>query len=161
VTRTEPRPDTDDKLASRDRRWLAVALEEARKAGADVPVGAVVVRDQEIVGRGHNQREATGDPTAHAEIVALRQAAKKTGNWRLSGTTLYTTLEPCPMCAEAIIQSRVSRLVFGAYDPASGAAGSAFNLFIAGRIFPIPEVLGGIREADCQRLLTDFFRQKR
>jgi len=165
VTSTDSRPDKDRKRlpahADRDRRWLSAALAEATKTGADVPVGAVIVRDEAIVGRGHNQREATGDPSAHAEIVALRQAAQETGSWRLNGATIYTTLEPCPMCAEAIIQSRVSRLVFGAYDPASGAAGSAFNLFIPGRIFPIPEVVGGIREADCQRLLTDFFRRSK
>src|SRR5262249_29580408 len=104
------------------------------------------------------EREATGDPTAHAEIQAIRQAAKKLGGWRLEHTTIYSTLEPCPMCAEAIIQSRIKRLVFGAYDTASGAAGSAFNLFCQGRIYPIPEIVGGLLEQECQNLLVEFFK---
>jgi len=143
-----------------DPRWMEFALEKACLSGKDVPVGAVLVRNGVVLGSGCNRREDTWDPTAHAEIVALRQAAERTRTWRLNETTLYTTLEPCPMCAEAIIQSRVSRVVFGAYDPASGAAGSAFNLFVPGRIFPIPEVIGGILEDRCQRLLIDFFRNK-
>lgn len=163
----EPKPEeASDPSGSRldlvkdDAHWMRAALSEAEQAGIDVPVGAVVVRDGELLASGFNQREATGDPTAHAEIVALRGAALALGTWRLSGATIYTTLEPCPMCAEAIIQARLSRLVFGAYDSASGAAGSAFNLFVPGRIFPIPEVIGGIAEQQCQDLLLAFFRSR-
>ncbi len=125
-----------------------------------MPVGAVIVKNGKVISSGCNQREASGDPTAHAEIVALRAAAATTGSWRLDGTTLYTTLEPCPMCAEAIIQSRVARVVFGAYEPLSGAAGSAFNLFLPGRSYPIPEVIGGIMENECKALIVEFFRHK-
>jgi tRNA(adenine34) deaminase len=142
-----------------DREWMREALIEAEKVNSDVPVGAVVVMAGKIIGRGHNLREKTGDPTAHAEIVAIREAAGSLKSWRLTGTELYTTLEPCPMCAEALLQARVSRLVFGAYDPRSGAAGSAFNLFTKGRIYPLPEILGGICEDECQKLLVEFFRQ--
>ncbi len=143
-----------------DYEGLRAALAEAGKSGIDVPVGAVIIKDGEIIARGHNQRESSADPTAHAEIVALRQAAKVLGTWRLDGTSLYSTLEPCPMCAEAILQARVSRLVFGAYDIHSGAAGSAFNLFCKGRIYPLPEIIGGICEEECQSLLIRFFREK-
>ncbi len=141
-----------------DAWWMQQAIELAGRAGQDVPVGAVLVVDGKLAAGGYNQREASGDPTGHAEIVALRQAATAAGTWRLNGATLYTTLEPCPMCAEAIIQCRVSKLIFGAYDPASGAAGSAFNLFVQGRIFPVPEVIGGVMEEQCRQLLVDFFR---
>jgi tRNA(adenine34) deaminase len=143
-----------------DFYWMRVAIEHAKQSGKDVPVGCIIVQDDNVVGSGWNQREASGDPTGHAEIVALREAAETVGSWRLNGTTLYTTLEPCPMCAEAIIQSRVSKVLFGAYDPASGAAGSAFNLFVPGRIFPIPEVIGGMLEGECRELLIDFFRSR-
>jgi tRNA(adenine34) deaminase len=139
---------------------MKLAVDQARNSGKDVPVGCVVVLNGEVLGSGYNTREATGDPTGHAEIVAMRQAAGKLGTWRLNGCVLYATLEPCAMCAEAMIQSRVSKVCFGAYDPASGAAGSAFNLFIPGRIFPIPEVVGGIMEAECKELLVDFFRSR-
>jgi tRNA(adenine34) deaminase len=159
---------------SKDHKfWMQLALVEARLSGEDVPVGCIIVSgagagagvgaeviDNEIIGRGHNERETTGDPTAHAEIVAIRQAAKALGTWRLAGVTLYTTLEPCPMCAEAIIQSRVSKVVFGAYDNVSGALGSKFNLFCAGRIYPIPEVLGGVEEQLCREILTNYFALK-
>jgi tRNA(adenine34) deaminase len=127
-------------------------------SGASAEPGAKALA--EVIGRGHNERETTGDPTAHAEIVALRQAAKALGTWRLAGVTLYTTLEPCPMCAEAIIQSRVSKVIFGAYDNVSGALGSKFNLFCAGRIYPIPEVLGGVEEQLCREILTNYFALK-
>lgn len=141
-----------------DHEWMRDAILEAKRAGIDVPIGAIVILDGEIIGRGCNLRETSGDPTAHAEIVAIREAARHLGTWRLAKTTLYTTLEPCPMCAEAIIQARVGKLVFGAYDAKSGAAGSAFNLFCEGRIYPIPEVVGGICESECADLLLEFFR---
>ncbi|CAN5141390.1 tRNA adenosine(34) deaminase TadA [soil metagenome] len=139
---------------------MNLALEQANLSGEDVPVGCVIVVDSEIISAGHNERESTGDPTAHAEIVAIRAAAKKLGTWRLAGATLYTTLEPCPMCAEAIIQSRLSKVIFGAYDNVSGALGSKFNLFCAGRIYPIPEVLGGVEEASCRKILVDYFANR-
>jgi tRNA(adenine34) deaminase len=140
--------------------FMKLALQEAHQSGDDVPVGCVIVQDSEVIGSGHNEREAANDPTAHAEIVAIRQAAQKLGAWRLTGATLYTTLEPCPMCAEAIIQSRLSRVVFGAYDNVSGALGSKFNLFCAGRIYPIPEVLAGVEEQACRKTLVDYFARK-
>lgn len=140
--------------------WMKLALAQARLSGNDIPVGCIIVQDSQIIGVGHNERESKGDPTAHAEIVAIRQAAQALGTWRLAGTTLYTTLEPCPMCAEAIIQSRVSKVVFGAYDNVSGALGSKFNLFCTGRIYPLPDVLGGVEEDACKKILVDYFAQK-
>lgn len=140
---------------------MELAIEQAAGSGKDVPVGCLIVRNGRIIGQGCNQRETTNDPTAHAEIIALRAAAQHLNSWRLQDCSLYTTLEPCPMCAEAVIQARVARLVFGAYDPRSGAAGSAFNLFVKGRIYPLPEVVGGIMEQPCQELLTEFFRAGR
>lgn len=160
LTPPEESPGIDPTLDLAERQWIQLALQEARQAGQDVPVGCVIVRDGMVVGRGFNRREATSDPTAHAEIIALREAAQQAGTWRLNGCTVYSTLEPCPMCAEAMIQARVSRLVFGAYDSASGAAGSVFNLFIAGRIYPIPEVIGGLCEEECRTLLIEFFQSK-
>jgi tRNA(adenine34) deaminase len=137
---------------------MKLAVEAAGYSGQDIPVGAILVRGSELLGKGCNTRETSSDPTGHAEIVALRQAAEKLGTWRLAGSTIYTTLEPCPMCAEAIIQARVARVIFGAYDNVSGACGSAFNLFTPGRNLPIPELVGGIMEEQCQQLLVDFFR---
>lgn len=141
-----------------EERFIRQAMEEAQRVKTDIPVGCVIVHDGQVIARARNMREETGDPTAHAEIVAMREAALALGRWRLTGCTLYTTLEPCPMCAEALLQARVERLVFGAYDIKSGAAGSAFNLFSAGRIYPIPEILGGICEKECESLLLQFFR---
>ncbi len=140
-----------------------MALKEAHLAeeSEDVPVGCVIVRDEKILASGHNQKEKSLDPTDHAEIIAIRKAASTLKSWRLDGTTLYTTLEPCPMCAEAIMQTRISRLVFGAYDIQSGAVGSKFNLFLPGRPYPVPEVTGGILQEQCQGLLVNFFRQRR
>jgi len=143
-----------------DVTWMKIALTEAGLAHSDVPVGSIIVQSGQLIARGHNRKEETNDPTDHAEIVALRNASRQIGSWRLDNCTLYTTLEPCPMCAEAIIQARISKLVFGAYDLLSGAAGSKFNLFVSGRIYPIPEVIGGILEEDCQNLLKEFFRGK-
>lgn len=138
-----------------------MALQEARLSGDDVPVGAVLIKGNELIAKGHNQKEKTQDPTDHAEIVIIRQVCLNQKSWRLDGTTLFTTLEPCPICAETIMQSRVSRLVFGAYDPNSGAIGSKFNLFVPGRPYPVPEVTGGILQSECQDLLKEFFRQRR
>ncbi len=138
-----------------------MALSEARSAGEDVPVGCVIVCDGQLLARGYNQKEKNQDPTEHAEIVAIRKACASRKSWRLDGITLYTTLEPCPMCAETIIQARVSRLVFGAFDIQSGAVGSKFNLFIPGRPYPIPEIKSGVLLEPCQQLLLNFFREKR
>ncbi|MBY8345215.1 nucleoside deaminase [Streptomyces sp. KC 17012] len=146
-------------------RWRAamrLALDEAQRAGEDVPVGAVVLAPDgsAVLAAGHNEREATGDPTAHAEILAIRRAAAGLGRWRLSGCTLVVTLEPCTMCAGAIVQSRVDRVVYGARDEKAGAAGSLWDVVRDRRLNHRPEVIGGVRADECARLLTDFFRSR-
>lgn len=136
------------------------ALELAARAAAagDVPVGAVVLSPSgEVVGEGRNLREVEGDPTAHAEVVALRAAARSLGSWRLEGCTLVVTLEPCPMCAGALLLARVSRLVLGAWDPKLGATGSVWDLVRDRRANHFVEVVGGVREAECSQVLLDFF----
>lgn len=143
-----------------DKHWIELALEAARQSDQDIPVGACLVEGGKLIATAHNLKEALHDPTAHAEIVVIRQACQERNNWRLNGTVLYTTLEPCPMCAEAILQCRVGKVVFGAYDALSGALGSAFNLYKTKRIYPAPEVLGGIMEEECAKLLKDFFRNR-
>jgi tRNA(adenine34) deaminase len=142
---------------------MALALEEAQaaRAHADVPVGAVVLVDGVVVAARHNERERTGDPTAHAEILALRDAAAALGGWRLSTATLVVTLEPCPMCAGALVAARVGRLVFGAADPRAGACGTLYNLCCDPRLNHEVPVVGGVREAECATLLTSFFAEKR
>jgi tRNA(adenine34) deaminase len=139
------------------------ALHEARKALAvqDVPVGAVVVHEGSIIGRGHNQREALADPTAHAEILALRQAAQHLSNWRLIDTVLYVTLEPCIMCVGAAVLGRISSLVYGCQDPKAGACGSQFDILSAQRLNHTFPVVSGVCEAEASSLLTTFFRQLR
>jgi tRNA(adenine34) deaminase len=139
------------------------ALTEAIAAGdhGEVPIGAVAVHEGQIIARAHNQRELTGDPTAHAEVVALREAARKLGSWRLEGVTLVVTLEPCPMCAGAAWASRVERLVYGAPNLEAGASGSLYNLAADPRLNHEYQVIGGIRAEECARLLTDFFAQRR
>lgn len=139
------------------------ALDEADRAAAagDVPVGAVVLGpDGALLAAGHNEREATGDPTAHAEILALRRAAAALGEWRLSGCTLVVTLEPCTMCAGALVQSRVARVVYGARDEKAGAAGSLWDVVRDRRLNHRPEVIPGVLEADCAAPLTAFFRHR-
>jgi tRNA(adenine34) deaminase len=141
---------------------MRLALEEAKLCQKDVPIGAIIIapaQNIELV-RDHNRKEESKDPTDHAEIICIRRAAQLKGDWRLDNMVIYTTLEPCPMCAEAIIQARIAKLVFGAYDSRSGAAGSVFNLFLPKRQYPNPEVIGGILEEECQLLLKDFFRSK-
>lgn len=143
---------------------MGLAMAEATLATAtgDVPVGAIVVGpDGTIIGRGHNAREATGDPTAHAEVLALREAAQVVGEWRLSGCTLVVTLEPCAMCAGALLLARVPRLVLGAWDAKAGATGSVWDLVRDRRMNHRVEVLGGVREAECAQQLVDFFAQHR
>jgi tRNA(adenine34) deaminase len=145
-------------------RAMGLALDEARAAlvTADVPIGAVVLSATgEVIGRGRNVREATGDPTGHAEVVALRQAAETVGEWRLSGCTLVVTLEPCTMCAGAVVLSRVDRLVFGAYDDKAGAVGSLWDVVRDRRLNHRPEVVAGVRQAECAGLLEEFFAGQR
>lgn len=158
-------PEDDPRL-----EWMGLALEQARAAlqSADVPIGAVVVGpDGAVLGTGRNEREATGDPTAHAEVLALRQAAaarRDAGDadgWRLADCTLVVTLEPCAMCAGALVLARIPRLVFGAWDPKAGACGSVFDVVREPRLNHWIEVFGGVREAECAGLLTDFFRGRR
>jgi len=151
-------------MAVGDADWMAVALAEASDAAVhdDVPVGAVVVAgDGRELGRGRNRRELEGDPTAHAEIVALRAAAAELGTWRLDGCTLYVTLEPCTMCAGAIVQSRVGTLVFGADDPKAGAVVSLFDAVRDPRLPHVTRVVRGVRAGESAELLRDFFARRR
>ncbi len=146
-----------------DVELMRAALDEAEIAAreGEVPVGCVIARDGEIIARAHNLREQTGDPTAHAEIVAIRRAAKVLGRWRLDGCAIYVTLEPCPMCAGAISQARIARLVYGAADPAYGCAGSVYRIpeDPAFNHFCLSD--GGLLEADCGALMAAFFRNHR
>lgn len=146
-----------------DRDWMLEAIAEAEKAEAigEVPIGAVIVRNNEIIGRGHNLRETTLDPTAHAELVAVRDACDKIGAWRLLDCTLYVTLEPCPMCAGALVQSRVKRVVYGTADPKAGCAGTLMNLLQEPRFNHETELTSGVLQAECAMLLTRFFRRLR
>jgi tRNA(adenine34) deaminase len=142
---------------------MRLALAEAERAAlsGDVPVGAVVLaRDGTLLAAGHNEREATDDPTAHAEVLAIRRAAALIGDWRLSGCTLVVTLEPCTMCAGAIVQSRVDRVVYGARDEKAGAAGSLWDVIRDRRLNHRPEVILGVLEQECAKQLTDFFRER-
>jgi tRNA(adenine34) deaminase len=144
------------------RMALDQAVEAQRSAAADVPVGAVILGPGDaILARAHNRREADRDPTAHAEIVAVRQAAAAIGDWRLDGCTLVVTLEPCTMCAGAATAARLSRLVYGATDPAAGAAGSLWDVLRDRRLPHQVEVIGGVLEAECAALLREFFAQLR
>ena len=146
-------------------RWepaMRLALAEATDSGDDVPVGAVVLDAHgAVVGRGRNHREDRADPTAHAEVVALREAARARGEWRLDGCTLVVTLEPCTMCAGAIVLSRIRTLVFGAYDEKAGAVGSLWDVVRDRRLNHRPEVIAGVAEAECAGLLADFFQGRR
>lgn len=145
-----------------DDKWMRQALAEAQKARhrGEVPVGAVLVAGGRILARGHNQPVARHDPTAHAEIRAIRQAALKQKNYRLPGCDLYVTLEPCAMCLGAIIQARIGRLVYGALDPKSGAVGSVMK-FPFGRLNHRPEIRGGVLADECGRMLREFFTSRR
>ena len=138
------------------------AIAEAKAAGADVPVGAVVLdASGSVIGRGRNRREGTADPTAHAEILALRAAGVSRNNWRLDGCTLVVTLEPCTMCAGALLAGRVARLVYGTYDPRAGAAGSVWDVLHDPRLGPPVEVLTGVLSAECAAMLRGFFEERR
>jgi tRNA(adenine34) deaminase len=146
-----------------DSEFMGLALDLAREAGAagEVPVGAVVVMDGDVVGRGSNQPIGRHDPTAHAEIIALRDAAGRLGNYRLPGCTLFVTLEPCAMCAGAIMHARIDRVVFGARDPKTGAAGSVVDLFAESRLNHHTAIAGGVLAEQCGNLLSGFFAARR
>ncbi len=149
---------------ARAEEWMRLALAEARAAlgTGDVPIGAVVVGpDGTVLGRGRNRREADGDPTAHAEILALREASRALGSWRLDGCTLVVTLEPCAMCAGGIVLARVPRVVLGAWDDKAGAAGSVLDVLRERRLNHWVEVTGGVLQEECSRLLLDFFAAHR
>lgn len=149
-------------LAGNDR-WMAEALAEARAAGAagEVPVGAVIVRGDELLARAGNRTLRDQDPTAHAEALVIRDVAAQIGSWRLDGCALYVTLEPCAMCAGAIVLARLDRVVFGAWDPKAGMAGSIADLLRHPKLNHRPEVRGGVQESECGELLTNFFRARR
>ena len=146
-----------------DDEAMALAIAEARRAldHHDVPIGAVVVRDGAVVAARHNEREVTGDPTAHAEILALRDAATVVGHWRLDDCTLVVTLEPCVMCAGAVVNGRVGRLVFGATDPKAGAVGSLYDVPADARLNHRPPVTSGVLASECGDLLRSFFASRR
>ena len=153
-------PPTD---ADKHEHYMQLALEQARRAEAagDVPVGAVIERGGQLVAAAHNQREQLGDPTAHAEMIAITQAAEAVGNWRLSGCVLYVTLEPCPMCAGAILQARLPGIVYGADDPKAGAVASLYQLLADPRLNHQTEVAAGLLADECGGLLRAFFAEQR
>lgn len=147
----------------RDVHFMEMALEEARQAAreGEIPVGAVLVRDGQVLARDHNRREQDRDATAHAEFLVIRKACRLLRRWRLSDTTLYVTLEPCPMCAGAIWNARVGRLVYGAWDSAAGACGSQFNLPAHPSLNFRTEVTAGVLEEECRKILQDFLKARR
>jgi len=152
-----------DMLGNKDEHYMELALQLAKEAFSrgEVPIGAVLVKNGEILAQNHNRREELKDATAHAEILVLREAGQLLGGWRLLGTTLYVTLEPCPMCAGALVQARVSRLVFGTRDPKGGACGSLYNIPRDGRLNHRLEVEEGVLGERCAALLQDFFKERR
>lgn len=146
-----------------DHYWMGQALRQAALAEkrGEVPIGAVVVRDGVVIGAGYNLRESAHDPTAHAELIAVRKAARRSGAWRLSGCTVYVTLEPCLMCMGAMILARVDRLVYGCRDPKGGAAGTLYDVSADPRLNHSFTVVAGVREEECSRILSEFFRALR
>jgi tRNA(adenine34) deaminase len=147
----------------RDEYFMRLALREAQAAldHGDVPIGAVVVHEGEVIGAGHNERELRQDPTAHAELIALREASRALGSWRVLDAVLYVTLEPCAMCAGGIVLARIPRVVYGTTDPKAGAAGSVLDVLGEPRLNHRPAVAGGLLAAECAALLTDFFGSRR
>jgi tRNA(adenine34) deaminase len=143
--------------------FMREALAEAAKARAkgEVPIGAVLVKDGEVIGSGHNLKETLQDPTAHAEIIAIREAAGKIRSWRLDDADLYVTIEPCPMCMGAMLQARVRRVIFGAFEPKAGAAGSTVDLSVIRQFNHRIEVIDGVLEDECRRLMQEFFQRRR
>jgi tRNA(adenine34) deaminase len=152
-----------DRFFPRDEYFMRLALREAGQAlkHGDVPIGAVAVHAGEVIGAGHNEREARQDPTAHAELLALREAAREVGSWRVLETVLYVTLEPCAMCAGAIVLARIPRVVYGAADPKAGAAGSVLDVLGEPRLNHRPEVAGCLLAQECGALLSEFFASRR
>jgi tRNA(adenine34) deaminase len=146
-----------------DSQFMAAAIDQANIAlkNGDVPVGAVIVYENQIIAKGYNQRHQLNDPTAHAEIIALTAAAEHIGNWRLHGCSIYVTLEPCCMCAGALVLARTDRLIYGCQDPKAGACGSLYNIVQDERLNHKLQITKGILAEDCARLLQDFFRNKR
>ena len=151
------------KTLDSDEQFMKLALQEAQKSQEmnEVPVGAIIIMNGEVISKSHNKSISQNDPTSHAEINALRNAAKKVGNYRLTGATLYVTLEPCAMCYGAIVHSRIPRLVFGAYDPKTGVCGSSIKLHEQECFNHTPEITGGVLEEDCSLILKDFFKERR
>lgn len=150
-------------LSARDQQYMKMAIDQAYIAeeNGDVPIGCVIVHENRVIARAYNQREQLGDPTAHAEIIALTQAAEAIGNWRLEGCTIYVTLEPCPMCAGALVLGRLDRLVYGTDDPKTGAVKSLYNIVQDGRLNHRLEVTAGVLADDCRAQLQAFFQRRR
>ena len=144
-------------------KWMRLALAEAKKAEVlhEVPIGAVVVLEGEVIGKGYNLRETTQDATTHAEMLAIKEACEKVGSWRLEDATLFVTLEPCPMCSGAILQSRIEHVVYGAKDPKGGCMESCMNMYEVKGFNHYPDVIGGVLEDECGSLLKTFFKRKR
>ncbi|GGA53093.1 tRNA adenosine(34) deaminase TadA [Paenibacillus physcomitrellae] len=161
MTETEETPFRPEEYS--DEYWMRFAIEEAEKAEAigEVPIGAIVVKNNEIIGRGHNLRETTHDSTAHAEMIAIRQASEKLGAWRLLDCRLYVTLEPCPMCAGAMVQCRLPVVIYGTTDPKAGCAGTLMNLLQESRFNHRTEVIANVLQEECSSLLSNFFRRLR
>ncbi|ANS76330.1 adenosine deaminase [Paenibacillus yonginensis] len=161
MTETEATPFPAERYS--DEYWMRQAIEEAKKAEAigEVPIGAVIVKNNEIIGRGYNLRETTHDSTAHAEMIAIRQASEHLDAWRLLDCRLYVTLEPCPMCAGAIVQSRLPAVIYGTTDPKAGCAGTLMNLLQEPRFNHRTEVVANVLQEECSSLLSDFFRRLR
>ncbi|MCD7974831.1 MAG: tRNA adenosine(34) deaminase TadA [Phascolarctobacterium sp.] len=146
-----------------DEEYMQMALQEAIAAAeiCEIPIGAVLVGNGKIVAKGHNMRETLNDATAHAEIIVIKEACKKLGRWRLGGCTLYVTVEPCPMCAGAIVNSRLDRVVYGCLDAKAGAAESVFNILSNSHLNHCPQVLGGVCAEKCTQVIKDFFQRRR
>jgi tRNA(adenine34) deaminase len=156
-------PPSPDNILQPHDRWMRLALDQARMAfeADEVPIGAVVVHEDRVIGEGHNQRETLGDPTAHAEMIAITQAAETLGSWRLLDCTLYVTLEPCPMCAGAAVQARLPRVIYGATDPKAGACHTLYQITDDPRLNHRAVVLGGVLQDDSRALLHEFFVRQR
>jgi tRNA(adenine34) deaminase len=163
LSQTPRVPAMSGRFFPRDDYFMRLALREARQATEheDVPIGAVVVHDGEVIAAAHNERELRQDPTAHAEMIALRAAAEAVGSWRILDAAVYVTLEPCAMCAGALVLARVARVVFGAHDPKAGACGSVLDVLGEPRLNHRPQVAGGLLDADCGALLSAFFAARR
>ena len=146
-----------------DEKYMRLALLEAKKAydKDEVPVGAVIVRNDKVLAKGHNLRESKNDPTMHAEIVATRKACKKLNSWRLEGATIYVTIEPCSMCAGTILWARMDKVVYGASDPKGGSLGGSFNLYEMPNLNHHPQIVGGVLKEECGELMSKFFKSKR